>query len=308
MRPAPIALLLKSYGEDLAYAERLIESFHRHNIEELQLYCVVPDEDLPAFQRFSASTVSVLAESLFGTHLTDRPVAGIRPGYINQEVVKIAFWELGLAKNYFCIDSEAVFLRNFGRRDFLAPDGFPYTVLVEDNELKSDPVYYREHWVTREASLRSIARAMDLDADVLRTCHGHQVFSSLALRSFKEDFLEPRSWTYLDALGVAPYEFTWYNFWVQKSRIIPIHQREPHVKVFHSENQHIEHILSGVRPADLARGYVAAVVNSNFSRDQGIISLAESKAEALGPYLSYGEVLKLLRGKAAASLRRLRSH
>ncbi len=41
------------------------------------------------------------------------PVAGIRPGYINQEIVKLAFWELGLTENYFCVDSDAVFVRPF---------------------------------------------------------------------------------------------------------------------------------------------------------------------------------------------------
>jgi len=305
MSTPPVALLLKSYRDDLEYTERLIASFHQHNAESLQLFCVVPPEDVAAFEVFAAPTVTVMSETLLGDYLTDVPVAGIRPGYINQEVVKLAFWELGLAENYFCIDSEAIFIRDFSTRDFLAPDGFPYTVLVEDNDLKVDPDYYRAHWQPREEALRSIAHCMDLDVGILRTCHGHQIFSSRALRDFKENFLEPRSWTYLDALNSAPYEFTWYNFWVQKTSIIPIHQREPLVKVFHSENQHIEFILSGASPADLARGYLAAVVNSNFSRHRGPVSLDESKPEALSHYLSYGELLQVIRSKARASLRRL---
>ncbi len=303
-----VSLLLKSYREDLEYVRRLIDSFHQHNVEGLHLYCVVPEVDIHLFKELDAATIQIVPETVLGQYLTATPVADIRPGYINQEVIKMSFWELGFAENYFCVDSEAVFLRDFDQSDFIAPDGFPYTVLVEDNELKTDLTYYTQYWNGREEALRKIASEIDLELDILQTCHGHQIFSSTVLRDFKENFLERRSWTYLDALALAPYEFTWYNFWVQKSGIIPIHQREPLVKVFHSENQHIEHILSGVTPADLARGYVAAVVNSNFSRDRGVISLAESKVEALGPYLSYGEVLKLLRGKAAASLRRLRSH
>ena len=112
--------------------------------------------------------------------------------------------------------------------------------------------------------------------------------------------------TYLDALAIAPYEFSWYNFWMQKSQVIPIHQREPLVKVLHNEGQHFEYILRGISTADVARGYLALVINSNYSRDLGLLSIDSSKPELLAPYLSYGEVSELLQTKVRSSLRRLR--
>ena len=298
-------LLLKSYAGDVDYARRMVASFEAHNPDGLTMHCVVPHSDLTLFADLSSDHVVVMDETPFEQHFTTEPIHGIRPGYINQEIVKLAFAELGLAENYFCVDSDAVFVRDIREQDFIAPDGHPYTVLVEDNELKVEPHYYREYWQSREAALRMIADEIGLDDPVLRTCHGHQVFSATVLRSFREDFLSPRGWTYLDALKVAPYEFTWYNFWLQKTGVIPIHQREPLVKVFHHEGQHLEYILRGITTADIARGYLALVVNSNYSRDLGLIDVNATKPESLSRYLSYGEVGALLSSKIRQSLNRL---
>lgn len=296
--------MLKSYRGDFEYAQRLITSFHEHNPEQLPLICVVPPDDLDLFGPFASSTVMVVGEEIFHPYFTNEDVHGIRPGYINQEIVKLAFWELGIAESYFCIDSDAVILRDLRSTDFLAPDGSPYTILVEDNELKVEPRYFQEYWQSRENALRVIAESVGLHDPVLRTCHGHQIMSTTVLASFIEEFLVPRGWTYVDALRVSPYEFSWYTFWLQAHAPIPIHPREPLVKVFHHEGQHLEYILRGVTTEDMARGYVAAVINSNYARDLGLMSLDAAKPEGLAPYLSYAELTRLFMTKVQNSLRR----
>lgn len=302
-----IALLLKSYVNDLAYATRLIDSFTAHNPEGLTLHCVVPSTDVAAFSPLAGSHVIVHAEDdLAGEHLVSEPIGGLRTGYANQEIVKLSFWETGLAENYFCIDSDAVILRDIGAADFLRDEHTPYSVLVEDNDLRVEPRYHREHWAGREAAIRRIMEEVGLDDPVMRTCHGHQVFSSAVLRSFRDDFLAPRGWSYADAIAVSPYEFSWYAMWLQKALPIPIHQREPLVKVFHNEDQHLAAILMGITADDIARGYLAVVVNSNFSRDLGVVSASEGKPESLAPYLSYGEVSRLVAAKARDTWRRRR--
>lgn len=299
-------MLLKSYKDDFHLASRLIESFHRHNAQGTSLYCVVPEEDLDVFGGLTAQTVTVMSERHFHEHFTDKSVNGIRAGYINQEIVKLAFWEIGLVDNYFCVDSDAVFIRDFGEADFIAPDGYPYTVLVEDKDLITDPDYFYTYWQGREEALQRIGAEIDWQSPVMRTCHGHQVFNSNVLRNFKFDFLEPRGWNYLDALTLAPYEFSWYNLWLQSREVIPIHAREPYVKVFHSARQHIEYILSGTSEDDLARAYLAVVVNSNYSRGIKTVPLSAGKSNSLAPYLSYTELLKTLGVKVRASLQSLR--
>ena len=300
-----VAVLLKSYRGDFAYAQRLVSSFAAHNADELTMYCVVPREDLDLFAPLASDVVQVLAEEeLVGEHLVNEPIGELRTGYANQEIVKMAFWEVGLAENYFCVDSDAVFLRDFGVKDFLREDSIPYTVLVEDNDLKVDPVYYAQHWQGREIAIRKIMDELGLDDPITRTCHGHQIFSARVWETFKTEFLEPRGWTYRDALALSPYEFSWYAMWLQKRQPIRIHQREPLVKVFHTEEQHLTSLMQGVTEADLARGYLAVVVNSNFSRDLGLVSATGEKTEVLVPYLSYQELGRVLMNKARKSLQR----
>lgn len=300
-----IALLLKSYSGDLEYARRLVDSFARHNPESLTLHCVVPAADLPSFSSLAGGCIHLHAEEeLVGDHLVHAPVGDLRVGYANQEIVKLAFWETGLAENYFCIDSDAVILRDIGAADFMRDETTPYSVLVEDNDLRVEPRYFREHWVGREKSIRRIMGEVGLDDPIMRTCHGHQVFSSAVLRSFRDDLLQPRGWEYADALAVSPYEFSWYAMWLQKARPIPIHVREPLVKVFHDEDEHLAAILMGITETDIARGYLGVVVNSNYSRDLGLLPVREGKPESLAPYLSYGEVWRLLAAKARDTWRR----
>jgi hypothetical protein len=297
-------MLLKSYSGDLEYAQRCVASFTRFNADAIELYVVVPEADVAAFTPLAGPQVTVMSEAAFVPYFTAEPVQGIRPGYINQEIVKLAFWELELAENYFCVDSDAEFIRPFRRSDFMADDHTPFTVLVEDHELKVEPRYYREHWQPREHAIRRIQELVGLDDPAMRTCHGHQVFSGAVLRSFKEEFLAPRGWAYVDALEASPYEFSWYNMWLQKARTIEIHPREPFVKVFHHEGHHLEYILRGVTTDDIARGYLAVVINSNYSRGMGVIDAHASKAESVSRYLSYGEVWQVIRSKVRDTVRR----
>ena len=187
-------MLLKSFADDFEYAQRLVVSFRKFNADGVHLYCVVPPADMARFEAFSGADVTVLSESELGEYLVDHPVHGMRAGYINQEIVKLAFWELELAENYFCVDSDAEFIRPFYRSDFMVDENTPYTVLVEDNELKVEPRYYREYWQQRELELRHIQELVGLDTKVVRTCHGHQIFSARVLRSFKTEFLDPQGW------------------------------------------------------------------------------------------------------------------
>jgi len=232
----------------------MVKSFHQFNLEAIQLFLIVPETDLELFAPLSGESVALLSEQLVVGHLVDHEVHGMRPGYINQEIVKLSFWELGLAQNYFCVDSDAEFIRPFGVSDFMFDSVAPYSVLVQDLELAVEPEYYNQYWVSREAELRSIAELVGLDSRVVLTCHGHTVFSRTVLQSFVNDFLATRDWTYADALEFSPYEFTWYNMWLQKSGVIAIHPREPWIKVFHNQSQHMEYLLRGIEVPSSSRG------------------------------------------------------
>lgn len=282
----PLALLIKSHVADLSYAERLFASIRIHNVEALPVYLVVPEEDVAAFKDLARGTATVLPESCLAEHLVSEPVAGFSAGYINQEIVKLAFWETGLAENYFCVDSDAQFIRDFRASDFLFDAHSPFTFLTEDADLRVEPGYFRDTWQTRAAALERIRDIIGYQGIWPLTVHGHAMFSSTALKSFRDEFLQPRDWDYSDALAIAPYEPSWYNAWVLHAQPIAIHRREPIVKTFHTPTQHLEYVLRGVEEEDVARGYLAVVVNSNFSRGEGVLSLREAPHQALASYVS----------------------
>lgn len=302
-------LLLKSFQGDVGEAKRLVTSYRQFAPDDIPLSAVVPRADISLFKSFTGSDITLIPEEELEQYLVSEPMVGLRPGYVNQEIIKLAFHELGVYENYFTVDSELEFLRPFTKADFLAPDGFPYSILVEDRDLLVDPEYYRSYWESREMAHRAIWDAVNVPDPVIRTCHGHTTFSTQVLNSFTVDFLEPRGWTYRDAIEFAPYEYTWYNAWLLKSGSIPVHPRDPLVKVFHTEKEYMSSVVQGVGRADLARGYVAQVMNGSFDQGRSVLVDAESKIEALAPYLSYQETLAIFVAKAKGSgpLRRLRS-
>lgn len=297
-----LALLIKSYKDDFEYAQRLVNSINAHNADLLPVYIVVPDADIPQFNVFTSPHISVLSENLFEKHLVHTETAGFRSGYINQEIIKLAFWELGLCDNYFCVDSDAEFIRDFHRTDFMAQPGVPITFLTEDRELITEPGYFVDTWQSRMKSLEKIRVEVGYQGRWLLTVHGHAVFSTKVLKSFVTDFLQPRHWDYKDALAISPYEPTWYNTWLLHTGVIEIVPREPIVKTFHNSTQHLDYLLREVDTADLARGYVAVVINSNYSRGDGVLSLTSSTTQLMASYVSFSDLYRALGRRFARQL------
>lgn len=267
-----LVFLLKTYGNDFLYVKRLIASYRQYNVDDIPMFIVVPESDLELFSIFRDIDIEVLAEeSVTDCLVNDDSVFGIRPGYINQEIIKLAFWELDLCENYFCIDSDAEFIRDFYFSDFMFNENTPFSVLVEDNELAVDPEYYKDHWEGRSKLIDIIKDELGVEDRRSLTCHGMTIFSKKVLKSFKEKYLLPRGYTYVDALKISPYEFSWYNFWLQKDKTIPIEFREPLLKVFHNKNQHLEYLRKKITLKDISRGYLGVIINSNYSRDFGLV-------------------------------------
>jgi hypothetical protein len=287
-----LALLIKSYSPDFKYAKRLIDSVNIHNKDFLPVFLVVPASDVSTFQAMAGTHAEVLSEELFSSHLVHKETAGFSPGYINQEIVKLSFWELGLCDNYLCVDSDAVFIRDFTRADFMARPGVPFTFLTADRELHVEPGYYVDTWINRMKSLEKIRHEIGYQGRWLLTVHGHAVFSATVLESFANDFLEPRGWDYKEALAISPYEPTWYNTWLLHTGVIEIVPREPNIKTFHNSTQHLDYVLREVTTEDLARGYVAVVVNSNYSRGDGVLSLTTSPTHLLASYISFSDLFR----------------
>ncbi|WP_395783326.1 hypothetical protein [Aquirufa sp.] len=97
-----------------------------------------------------------LSEELFNNKRTSDSIFGFKLGDINLEIIKLSFWELNLCENYFCLDSDGEFSSEIFLTDFMFDNSTPYSILLEDNELKVEPAYYKSYWVPPEKKIRKI--------------------------------------------------------------------------------------------------------------------------------------------------------
>ena len=280
-------IMLKSYGPDLQYAQRFLESFLAYATEPIPLFVVVPDQDIPAFTEVFASHATVLPESLWADQLVDYPIHGNHPGYINQEIIKLAFGEKKYLANYLCADSEAVFIRPFTSADFMVDATTPFTFLTEDHELQVDPIYFHRYGRARSQSLERLRDHLDLPPTPFATCHNMAVFSSTVIKSLVK-YMKEQGLSYADLMEISPYEFSWYNFWLERELPIQRVVREPIFEMIHMSHQHLGYALKGIDLENLSRGYVGVVVNSGHSRDQGVLDFDNDFIDTLARNLGYG--------------------
>ncbi len=288
MRIDKFVFICKTFKNDFNYLKRLLESFKKYNVQNIKMYIIFPKDDETFFYqkigKKELNNIEIIYEERFESLLAKQPlycnqisgesnvysVSPIRSGYINQEIIKLAFHELQLAENYMPIDSDGEFLRPFTIDDFIAEDGYPYTILEEDNELKVDPVYWYEvGWALREKIIRKINKEIDYSNRVMITAHGFCILSSEVLSDFKLNFMDKKNYSYIRLMEIASYEFSWYNLWLLKTNIIPIHYREPMFKTFHTKEQLTWYKRQGITLSDIRRGYIGIVVNSNFQPGRG---------------------------------------
>lgn len=281
-----VCVMLKTYGGDAAYAYRLVASYNKFNQESLTLFIVVPEADMPLFIELESSTVVLLTdEQIPLRYLPDDGNQVKNLGFLNAGVAKLGFWELNLCRNYFAVDSDMVFIRPFGRSDFIDSEHRPLVVSTEATELRIDPFYYSRYWQHREESLRKISHHLGVSDERYASYHTVQIMNSRILKGFKEQFLEPRHWTYADALTVSLWEFFWYTTWALHQKDVPVSRSDEIVKVVHHQGEHLALQSLGVSEADLARGYIGVIVNSNWSRQYGLVDFDNPPRDK---YLSEG--------------------
>lgn len=264
IKQAFLAIVCKSYEGDIKSFDRLYKSLRRHNVDKIPFYVSVPSTDVPSFKQLVGDDVTLIADERYAaSYFSKEEYFGLSMGYVNQEICKLSFWENGLADNYLFVDSDAYFIRDFYVSDFMASADTPYSVLVMDKDLNLQP-YYCEFGEWRKSLIKKIFDEIGLQDDRLLTCHGMTVMNAAVLRDFKENFMEKRKLAYRDLIAIAPYEYTWYNAWLQKSGIIPVVAVEPFFKTFHMRIEYIMERLGLVTEVDLASQYVGIIMNSNW--------------------------------------------
>lgn len=234
----PIVIYCKSFHVDVLRVQRLARSVQLHNVERIPFYVSVPSQDVPLFaEKLAGLSVELLCddEILCANPRLDLDRIHALHGNISQQIVKSEFWRLGLCENYLCIDSDAMFIRDFGRSDFLNDDGVPYTMLDEAKDL------------LESAQARGKSHVLDNFADeaqrwqeVFGRNGRHYSFGPMPVvwsrrvwEDLNRNYLTPRGMCLADAIEQLPSEMRWYGEALLKYRSIPLLPCQALFKVYH---------------------------------------------------------------------------
>ena len=265
----PLVLYCKSYRTDLKRAIRLATSVDRYNEESLPFYISVPEEDLNLFKTHLAEhKVTLISdESIISASLNIQPdQIKAMPGSLSQQVIKSEFWRLGLSTSYLCLDSDAFFIRRFGRKDFISDDGIPYTMLDEARDLM-------------EAALKTeknrIVKAFQQESDTLQNIFNRAgrrysfgpfplVWHRSVWQALDENYLKTHKMNLADAITLAPIESRWYGEALLAYKPIPLLPCQALFKVYHYAWQRDREQLS---EQQLAEFYCGVIYQSAWERE-----------------------------------------
>lgn len=232
-------LYCKSYRRDLLRVKRLLESLRIHNIESIPFYISTPEAD-------KAVLFELLGEGSDFNWISDESIVRsnprapqdiqkTKPGGIGQQVIKSEFWRLGIADNYLCIDSDSVFIRDFVKADFLAPDGSPYTVLHQNKELFQ--------LATNRGYLR-VERDLRKEAETVKALFSRVgpnyycapapfIWSAKVWESLDTQYLQPKGMTLWDLVTPEHPESLLYGEALLNYQAIPVRAIEPLFRIYH---------------------------------------------------------------------------
>jgi len=264
-----IVLYCCTYSKDLARVCRLAQSVARFNRDGIAFYISVPAKDMDLFRsHLPAGVCQLIAEEDIvkcNPRIDFDKLYQLR-GVVQQQIIKSEFWRLGLAKNYLVLDSDCVFIRNFGRSDFLADGDVPYSIVHEGRGFlqatrRFGPKRARKEYLNDRKPIMDEFGRTGVVYD-----YGYAPFlwSAQVWKDLDEKFLIPRGWSFLDAVIAHPSEFTWYGEALMHFRSIPLWPREELFRHYHHEHQYWLDRLLGYAPGVLAEDYMGLVMQSNW--------------------------------------------
>lgn len=292
-----IVLYCKSYSKDFLRLRNLLASIDRHNQERLDFYISTPESERLELERFLGSHGYQWVSDESIARANPRAPMGIektKPGGLAQQVIKSEFWRLGLASNYVCLDSDCIFIRDFKKSDFIASDGYPYTVIYQNKEY---------HQLAINRNYAKAPRNLQVDAENVKAIFGRRgpnyyclcppfIWSAAVWQSLDTEFLEPRGQTLWDLCTREHPETFIYNEALLNFRAIPLYPIEQLFRVYYYDWHYFLLRRLGESIPKLKENYLGVIYQSSWdlSLDLGpskksVFSRALKKIKRLGRYL-----------------------
>jgi hypothetical protein len=266
--PFDFVLYCKSYRRDLLRVKRLLESIQKHNIESIPVYISTPQADRDALFALVGENQGyqwIADEAIVQSNpRAAKDIQKTRSGGIAQQVIKSEFWRLGLASNYLCIDSDSIFIRDFGKADFIAPDGSPYTVLHQNKELFQ--------MAANRGHLR-VEKELSNEAETVKALFGRVgpnyycapapfIWSAKVWESLDQQYLQPKGMTLWDLITPEHPETLIYGESLLKYQAIPIRMIEPLFRIYHYDWHYYLLRRLGETQEKLAQNFMGVIYQS----------------------------------------------
>ncbi|MEI7564981.1 MAG: DUF6492 family protein [Burkholderiaceae bacterium] len=271
-----IVLYCKSYRRDFLRVKRLLISLQKHNRDKLPFYISTPTADRELLlevlgkdgQNFSY--IWIADEAIIAANpRAPKDVQLGMPGGLSQAIIKAEFWRLGLADNYLCIDSDSIFIRDFGKTDFLASDGYPYTVLHQNKELfqlATNRGYAKVEQDLREEAIR-VQQLFGRQGPQYYCAPAPFIWSAKVWQSLDEHYLTPKGITLWDAVTPRHPETLLYGEALLNFQAIPIRMIEPLFRIYHYDWQYYTAQRLGETEAKLKQNFLGVIYQSNWESE-----------------------------------------
>lgn len=236
-------LYCKSYSRDFLRLQRLLTSIYKHNVDSIPVYISTPEGDRQAL-------FELLGEDQKFNWVSDEQIARSNPKYreeldqklqggLVQQVIKAEFWRLDVARNYLCIDSDSLFIRDFHIDDFMGSDGFPYTVLHQNSELFQMADNRGHSQVRREltAEAERVKKLLGRLGPNYYCAPSPFIWSAKVWESLDLNYLGPMGISIWEAITPQIPESLLYGEALLVYQAIPVRAIEPLFRVYHYDWQ-----------------------------------------------------------------------
>jgi len=264
-----LVLYCKSYRNDFLRLKRLLFSIERFNSEKLPFYISTSRADKAELVQTigNAGYLWVADEDIVAAN----PRASFEkyqsmPGGLSQAILKSEFWRLGLAENYLCLDSDCVFIRPFGRADFMTEDSIPFTVLHQNKEYFQLAVNRGEQKTIQNlrAEAQRVQSLFGRIGPEFYCAPAPFIWSAKVWESLDREYLQPKGITLWDMVTAEYPETLIYGEALLSYRAIPLIAIEPLFRVYHYDWQYFLMRRLGEAEEKLKSNYLGVLYQSNW--------------------------------------------
>ena len=259
-----LIIFIKTYKPDFPRLNSLLQSIEKYNRESIPVVISVNDADFdyldPAYQQ----KYKIYRDSEIMT-------TAIKDGWRYQQIIKSNVYRLNICRNYVCIDSDSVFIRDFYYSDFMYDTDTPYTVMHESKDLMeiaerigldSQDLFFKKSLRDTRPFFNNFGKDYDYGpSPYIWSCKVWEHFNAHFLKNLELSFDE--FFTQIDRKGLSPSECTIYGEYLLQTRLIGIHPISALFKVYHYKKQF--KIEKRLTEKQLSKIYLGVIYQSNWA-------------------------------------------